>query len=322
MACPLETASGSLVYQSHLEAMTAQSAGPLAAIVNPAAGQGRAEQRWRRVQHELFCHGVEAETLRTAGRGDAVRLASRAVEEGFRTLLAVGGDGTVHEVVNGIYASGALGKVRLGVVPAGTGMDFARNTRVGRRLQATVGRILSGNERRVDLGLAGAYTPAVFVNFAESGIGAAVVAHEARRRPMPGRAAYLVAALDAIRAQRNVPAAVKVDGVDAFDGPVVSVVIANGRYFGGGMRIAPRASMDDGLLDVLILGDFSRGELLAQIWKIYPGVHLSHSKVAWLRGRSVELHLHGPSQLDLDGELYGEGPYRFSILAAALRLLA
>jgi diacylglycerol kinase family enzyme len=106
-----------------------------------------------------------------------------------------------------------------------------------------------------------------------------------------------------------------------YDGRLLSAIVANGRYFGGGMKIAPHASMVDALFDVLVLGDFSPGELLTQIWKIYPGVHVRHPKVAWLRGRSVEIVTSVDSRLDLDGELYGSGPYHFSVLPGALRLL-
>jgi diacylglycerol kinase (ATP) len=162
----------------------------------------------------------------------------------------------------------------------------------------------------------------IFVNFAETGIGAAVVAREAQLvHTMPGRASFFFAALDAVRQQENMSARITVDGKDVYNGKLVSVVVANGRYFGGGMRIAPKASMDDGLFDVVVLGDFSRGQLLTHIWKIYPGVHLRHSKVAWTRGRRVEVEPLAPSHLDLDGELYEHGAHDFNILPSALRVL-
>lgn len=99
---------------------------------------------------------------------------------------------------------------------------------------------------------------------------------------------------------------------------MVSVVIANGAYFGGGMKIAPAAVMDDGLADILVLGDLSRGELLTQLWQIYPGVHVHHAKVAWLRGRDVKVEVEGSTSLDLDGELFGGGPYHFALLPGLL----
>jgi YegS/Rv2252/BmrU family lipid kinase len=295
----------------------------VAAILNPVAGHGRAERRWRRAERDLIRHGVVPSTFRTSRQGEAASLARAVLEQGFDTVLAVGGDGTVHEVVNGLSSGGAIPPgVRLGVVPGGTGMDFARNAGLSRSPQAAVARVLRAQERRIDLGVAGPGARRLFVNFAETGIGAAVVARELQlHRSMPGRASFFVAALDAMRQQENIEAAISVDGVLVYDGPLVSVVVANGRYFGAGMKIAPRAEMDDGLMDVLVLGNFSRAELLAQIWKIYPGVHLGHAKVAWLRGRHVEVAPRAPTHLDLDGELFGPGPYTFSVLPGALPLL-
>jgi YegS/Rv2252/BmrU family lipid kinase len=295
----------------------------LVAIVNPAAGHGRAQSRWRRLERLLRRHGVRPEVWHSRRRGHATELAREAIDLGFTTILAVGGDGTVHEVVNGLSLNSRLRHdVELGIVPGGTGMDFVRNLGVGPGLEAAARRILHGTARRIDVGVWSDRPDRSFVNFAETGIGAAVVAREAQiHRSMPGRASFFLAALAAVRKQENVVTRVSVDGIPAYDGPLVSVIVANGRYFGGGMKIAPRARIDDGELDVLVLGDFSRGELLTQVWKMYPGVHLGHSKVAWLRGSRIDVNPLEPTNLDLDGELFGRGPYSFGILPGALAVL-
>jgi diacylglycerol kinase family enzyme len=137
----------------------------------------------------------------------------------------------------------------------------------------------------------------------------------------PGRVSFLIAAMGASLRKENSFALVTVDGELAYDGPLVSVVIANGPYFGGGMKIAPHASMDDGTLDVLVLGDFARAELVSQVWKLYPGSHLRHPKVRWLTGSRITVTPKSPMRLDLDGELYGEGPYTFSVAGKALRVI-
>jgi YegS/Rv2252/BmrU family lipid kinase len=303
--------------------MARENSRRLVAIVNPAAGHGRAQTRWRRVERLLGQHSVRPEVWHSRHQGHATELTREAIELGFTTILAVGGDGTIHEVVNGFSLNGHLSQsVQLGIVPGGTGMDFVRNIGVGRGIEAAAQRILRGRPRRIDVGLWCNGPERSFVNFAETGIGAAVVAREAQiHRSMPGRASYFFAAMEAVRKQENMVASISVDGIPAYDGPLVSVVVANGRYVGGGMKIAPRARIDDGELDVLVLGDFTRGELLTQIWKIYPGVHLSHSKVAWLRGSRVDVDPLGPTRLDLDGELFGPGPYSFTILPRALAVL-
>jgi diacylglycerol kinase family enzyme len=180
---------------------------------------------------------------------------------------------------------------------------------------------LRDQERRVDVGIAGD-RGRVFVNFAEIGLGAAVVARERDMGPAwPGRASFLLAAVGAALDEDNVAVRITIDGEEVYQGPVVSVVVSNGRYFGGGMKIAPEARMDDGLFDVFVLGDFTRLELLSQIWKIYPGAHVGHRKVLWKRGTAVEIEPEAHARLDLDGELHGSGPVRLSMLPRALRVL-
>lgn len=292
------------------------------AIVNPAAGRGRAITIWRRVADQLRRRGWQITTLETATPGQATGLTRSAIDGGAGTILAVGGDGTVHEVANGFLWDGRVrDDARLGIVPAGTGMDFARNLGLRRGVRAALGTLLAGNERRIDVGLA-LPSGRLFVNFVETGLGANVVAREAEfREGWPGRASFFLAAIGAALDEDNLAVRMTVDGELVYEGPLVSAVVANGRYFGGGMKIAPYASMVDGLFDVLILGDFTRFELLSQIWKVYPGVHIRHRKVLWLTGHEVDIEPLERSRLDLDGELDGPGPYHVSLLPKALRVL-
>jgi diacylglycerol kinase (ATP) len=293
----------------------------VAAIVNPAAGSGRSVARWEHVRRRLSAAGISSETFITSFPGEATELARRATAQSFETIVAVGGDGTVHEVINGIGVE-SLPHVRLGVVPAGTGMDFVRNVGLPRTLRKTSELLVRRHERRIDLGVCASSGQLLFANFAETGLGAAVVAREATfSDAWPGRVSFFLAALAAASSESNTRASITVDGETIYDGPLVSAVVANGRYFAGGMKVAPKAAVADGQLDVLILGDFSKAQLISQIWKIYPGFHVSHPKVLFVRGRRVSIAPSAPSKLDLDGELYGSGPYEFSVLPAALRVV-
>jgi diacylglycerol kinase (ATP) len=291
--------------------------------VNPAAGNGRATARWQAVSRRLATAGISASAFPTQRRGDAVRLAREAVETGFETIVAVGGDGTVSEVINGLLTSGGIPTaVRLATVPAGTGMDFARNAHLPRRPDRVAAAIIEGRERLLDIGISESDHRRAFVNFAETGLGAAVVARQARMsHAWPGRVSFFLAALAASVQDMNVNASISVDGSVVYDGRLASVVIANGMFFGGGMKIAPSASMDDGKLDVLVLGDFRRPELISQMWKLYPGSHVAHPKVLWTTGTTISVTPRAPTRLDLDGELYGEGPYTFRVAERALRIL-
>ncbi len=295
---------------------------PAAAVVNPVAGGGRGTSRWRRVGRHLERTGHHVDTFMTDGPGHATTLTCELIERGYRTVIAVGGDGTVHEAINGLADSGSnRSRVLFATLPSGTGMDFARSAGLPRGERSFVEHLLHAPERRIDLGLATFAGSRVFVNFAEIGLGSAVIAREPQySRHWPGRLAYVLAAIDAGLREPLVRGRILVGGSTVYEGAVTSVVIANSRFFGGGMKIAPQAKSDDGLLDVVALTDFSRSELVTQAWKIYPGLHVGHHKVLWLRTTELAVETDGVPQLDLDGELYTGAPYSFSVLPGELRL--
>ncbi len=295
---------------------------PAAAVVNPAAGGGRGPARWRRVGRHLERAGHHVDTCMTDGPGHAAVLTSELIERGYRTVIVVGGDGTVHEAINGLMDSGSnRSGVLFATLPSGTGMDFARSARLPRGERSFVEHLLHAPERCIDLGLATFVGSRVFVNFAEIGLGSAVIAREPQySRYWPGRVAYFLAAVEAAVREPLAHGRILIGGSTVYEGALTSVVIANSRFFGGGMKIAPQAQSDDGLLDVVALTDFSRSELVTQAWKIYPGLHLGHHKVLWLRTTELAVETDGVRQLDLDGELYTGAPYSFSVLPGELRL--
>jgi diacylglycerol kinase family enzyme len=201
-------------------------------------------------------------------------------------------------------------------------MDFARNANIRRGVGAAVGRIVRSEERLIDLGALSEPFSRLFVNFAESGLGSSVVAREAAfSSRWPGRASFFLAGIAAAARDHPISGRVTVDGAIVYDGRLVSLVVANGRYFGGGMKIAPPARIDDGALDIVLLGDLSRVDLVSQIWKLYPGTHLRNPQVHWMRGTEVTFEPVSAGQIDLDGELYQGGRSRISVRQQALRVL-
>lgn len=178
----------------------------IAAILNPAAGGGRVARRWSRVERLLRRRDVSVRVFDTREHNHATLLARYAARSGYRTILSVGGDGTLHDVVNGLMEHGHLREdVRIGVIPAGTRMDFQRNVGFRFGLQRAVRRLLAGTERRIDIGTAHGDVSRAFINFAEVGLGAAVVAREARFGPAwPGRASFFVAAIEAAIKDNNI----------------------------------------------------------------------------------------------------------------------
>ena len=236
--------------------------------------------------------------------------------------MIFGGDGTMHEVVNGV--AGREG-VELAVIPRGTGWDFARTHKIPKRLDDALRIALEGKARSFDLGRAsyhtnGAEQTAWFANAGSVGMSGAVAAKANRiTKKLGAKTSYLLA-LGAVFARwSNVPLEVDVDG-QARTGPMEDVIVAIGRYQAGGMMVTPDAEPDDGLFDVLLIKDASKPEVLRALPKIYRGKHLPHPKAEVLRGRVVRVTSEEPLPVQLDGEQPGTTPARFEIVPSAVRL--
>lgn len=234
--------------------------------------------------------------------------------------MAVGGDGTVNEVVNGLMGEGAVARAELAVLPTGRGRDSARTLGIpSRALPAALGLDL-GRVRAVDLGVAEwAGGRRYFVNTAGAGFDA-VVAEHAARAGGGGTVPYLRAVLAALRDYQPVEVVLERDG--HADPPQVAagVVIANGPCFGGGMRIAPGASPTDGVLDLVVLGALGRGELLRWLPTIYWGGHLRNPKVSRVWVRRVAVDATPAVPIELDGERCGQSPFLVRVCPGALRV--
>ncbi len=236
--------------------------------------------------------------------------------------MAVGGDGTVNEVVNGIAGL----EVELAVIPRGTGWDFVRTYGISRRLEAAVEVALHGRTRGIDVGKAhyrgwdGRERESLFANIASAGMSGAIAkrANETSKA-LGGKASYVWATLAVFSRWRNDEVRVTVDGQQRA-GRMHDVVVANGSYFGGGMKICPEAEPDDGLFDVLLIGDLTKRDLLLTLPKTYRGTHLPHPKAELLRGARVAIEAPEPLPVELDGEQPGTTPVRFEVVSRALRL--
>lgn len=301
-------------------------------LLNPAAGSGAAARRLPAIERAFQARGMACETKRTSGPGDATRLAREAREDGVACLVVVGGDGTLNEVVQAYLD--ADGQVQpgpdLALVPAGTGGDFRRSFALRDNAALAAARIASATSRPVDLGVVeltgddGARVRRAFLNIAAFGL-AGVTDRIVNAGPkwIGGRPAFLLGAVRGLMVYRNLGVEVKVDGKLFVCSPVLNVAIANCRYFGGGMHIAPDADPSDGLFDVVALTDLSRAQALALIPHIYRGTHLDRPGTVTTRGSVVEatpLRSGDRVLLDMDGEASGRLPLRAEIRRHALRL--
>lgn len=302
-------------------------------VINPRAGAGAAARQLPKLRQGLNELGLAYEILETQRPGHATALAVRAIEEGCTLLAVAGGDGTLNEVSQAYIEPDGTPRAGppLALLPCGTGGDFPRSCdfRQG-GFSGGLARIAAGRQRPLDLGvitlhdIRGHAVHRAFLNIASVGI-SGEVDERVERGPkwLGGKAAFLIGTVGAALGYRNVPVAIEIDGVAWHEGPMLITAIANGRFLGGGMEIAPGANFSDGLLDVVCVGDVSRARFLALFPRVYRGAHLDLDVVRTLRGRSVSVRpllRDKPVLVDVDGETPGCLPVSARIFPSALQL--
>ena len=258
----------------------------------------------------------------TRRAGEAEDVAARAASDGTERVIAVGGDGTVQEVVNGLMAA-ATGSAGMGIMPVGTGNDLARSLGLPRQPADAWSVAVGIQTRRIDVARASGPSGARwFASAGGIGFDAQVAAAMATRSGWQrGAAGYLVTTLSELRRFSNRRVRLTIDD-DTGEYAVLFVAIANGAYYGGGMRIAPDAATDDGALDVCIVGDITRMAAIRQLPNLYRGTHVNHPAVAVTRARRVRIE-GGPETLaHLDGEPFGGLPLEVELVASRLTVAA
>lgn len=302
----------------------------LAVIVNPAAHKGGAAKRWPTIRNELAARLGPFEPRFTAAPGHATDLARRALGDGARRIVAVGGDGTVNEVLNGLLQpSGCLAQpdTVLCPVPAGTANELCRALGHLAHPARPYDAAASAATRPVDLlrvrctGLDG--RPVERFGFLIVSLGAAAtISHrtsQSRWLKKLGGIAYFLMTPVVTLSFRHRAVSVMIDGNGPVTRPVFTALVANTENGGGGMKLAPGAQFDDGLLDLVEMGDVSRvGMLTAVLPKVYSGAHVHHPKVRIARGRSFHFKSDVDTLVDLDGETVGRLPLAVSVVPGAL----
>ncbi len=297
-------------------------------VVNPEAGGGVARRLWPEVSHALQKAGLDFDSEETEAPGHGKTLAADAAQAGYGTVVACGGDGTIHEVVNGIEKAGTT----LGIISMGTGGDLIRTLGFPKGWQAQVEVLARRKTRRIDLGTiectirhAGrkAREKRVFINETDIGIGVDVVQRIRKTVHVFGKKlAYVAATLQSFALWHPVPVTIRADDDQSIRCLPVSVVVANGRYYGGGIPVAPRADPFDGLLDLVVMRKMN--PLLTAVASpfLYAGKHLRLPNVTHDRVR--EVHLESSSEdvgVDIDGEPVGFLPATIGIRPKALAVI-
>ena len=283
------------------------------AIVNPVAGGGYAGEIYRSVLKEF--EGFDFDFHLTSGPGNATELAKSAVEQGYTHLVCVGGDGTLNEIVQAI----AHTEIILVPVSAGTGSDFVKTTAL-RDIHSVIEAMSNGTSSRVDIGkiLRNGETR-YFLNILEVGFGAKVMQKVNSRKKVHDGRSFTSAVLASVPSYHPYDITIShEDGKQALK--VAEMIVANGKYFGGGMLAAPDAELDDGLFDVHIVGGAGKLQLLMKLRKLRDGSHVRDSMVTSMKTSSMRIE--GDAPVEIDGENFGSLPIDISIARNALKLIS
>lgn len=290
----------------------------IAVILNPHSGGGKTLRLLPKVSAALQAleepHYIHVTTAPNDATDAARRLAPNS-----RLLIAIGGDGTFNEVANGLLDTGL--DVPLGLVPSGHGSDLVRSTETPKKFELALQHCLNGTRRRIDAGRLTFADGSVrrFLNMAGLGFDACV-AERALSIHMPGSTLpYLWSVASTLKGYRNIHVAIETDG-ETRTTRAASVLVANGRFLAGGMHMAPMADLQDGLLDLAILGDLTKVEMVREVPNVYRGKHTGHPKFLHVRARSIRVESIEPARVQADGELVGAAPVTFTVEPGALLL--
>ncbi len=302
-------------------------------VVNPASANGRTGRRWPEFAQRLRAKLGDVEHAFTARPRHGTELVRQAIEGGAQRIVSVGGDGTHNEVVNGFFGADDAplrDDLELALVPTGTGGDLRRT--LGLPNDALAAIDLVGDESHlVDAGKLvytahdGTEASAYFINIASFGVSGLVdkIVNNSSK-VLGGKASFLLGVAKAALRYKNQPVRLRLDDGEPFERRLYNGVVANARYFGGGMKVAPDAVMDDGLFDVIVMGDMGTIELARGLPKLYRGDHLKSgsSRIEVFRAKVVRAEPVGHTEvlIDMDGEQPGRLPARFQILPGALKV--
>jgi YegS/Rv2252/BmrU family lipid kinase len=298
-------------------------------VVNPRSAGGQTGKRWAEISGHVtrvigdFGFGFTEHAM------DAVRLTRDALSNGYECVAAVGGDGTINEVVNGFFAEGkALNpNAALGLIPRGTGGDFRRAFGWDLDLDAALQRLRTDKTESFDVGLAeyvnhqGQKESRYFANIASLGVSAAV-AHEVNigSKALGGNMSFVWGTLKALAKYSDRRVRLRVDGGEPEELDITAIAASNGRYFGSGMCVAPEAITHDGQLDLTIWRQYGLTDFVLKSKGLYSGEHIHWKKTRYSRCRSIEVESDQDVLLEMDGEVPGKLPCRITILPGAIRL--
>jgi len=294
-------------------------------IVNPMASGGVTRIKWPHIKRLLDKTGFKYDHEFTEGPRHATELARDAASQGYRQVIAVGGDGTIHEVVNGLVDISGKSEAVLGIISTGTGNDFARSIGAHGAYRKTIGQLAMTTEKAVDVGIVeyanskGNRKQRIFVNTAGVGLDAAVLKATKKLFRVVSVIPYWISGVYTFARYQPKHMTISIDG-QTENRKALGVIINNVYSFAGGMRIAPDADIADGLFDTVVLGDISKLQFMRGLSMVYKGTLGNHSEVDTYKAKNVEIDSKEQLYLQADGELLGQAPATFRVLPRALRV--
>ncbi len=304
-------------------------------IVNPKSASGSTESRWAQTASDLRAHFGAFQVAFTKKQGDGIKLAKSAAESNRKFIIACGGDGTINEVANGILESGK--NVELGILPSGTGGDFRRSLNVSNDPREAAKSLRDGATKLIDVGKVTFFNhrdeqiSRYFLNVSSFGLSASINERVKAKNAFGwfpfdaarGKAKFAFSTLQEVFDSEFTTVRVKLDDKEEKSLNTINFCVANARYFGGGMKIAPDAKLDDGFFDVINIGDIKTAKILLNAYKLYTGAHLALEEVKSTLAKRIEIspaNSHQTIFIETDGELPGKLPAVYEIVPQALKI--
>ncbi len=299
-------------------------------IVNPKAGRGHGLRDWPAISNRLNFSGVDFTCVFTEKKFHAVELTVKAVNDGFRKIVVVGGDGTVNEVVNGLFIQkkAAPGEVTLSVIPVGTGNDWVRMLGIPRTYIDAVNSICAERTILQDVGKitfeeARVRQTRYMANVSGIGFDAMVNRryNSLKEAGRTGKWMYILSTFATLFKYHAKRFAVKIDGKDFFDGRLFSGAVGVGKYNGGGMLQMPAAALDDGLMDMTLIRKMSLYRFMTNFNRLYNGTIYNFYKVKAAQGKFISIASYPPSPIEIDGEACGYSPFTFELVPKSIKVV-
>ncbi|MCD9187671.1 MAG: diacylglycerol kinase family lipid kinase [Pyrinomonadaceae bacterium] len=303
-------------------------------IVNPKSAAGATESRWAEIAADFRTHFGAFQVAFTKKHGDGIALAKRGAAQGRKFIIACGGDGTINEVANGILESNP--EIELGVLPSGTGGDFRKTLGISTEIRENARALRQGKTKKIDVGrvtfqnFENETVSRYFLNVASFGLSASIIENVKSTTALKwlphdlirGKASFALSTLQEVLALEFKTVRVKMDEKEEKQLNTINFCVCNSRFFGGGMKIAPNAKINDGFLDIVNIGDIKTAKILLNAYTLYLGTHLTLPEVKSTLAKEIEVFPTDKNEIhiEVDGELPGKLPAKFEILHDFLKV--